>query len=44
MDDKVKLTECQNHHHHGSVFDTWIEWAKPQDEWAQEPTSWPARS
>jgi hypothetical protein len=31
----VKLTKCQNHHHHGGVFDTWIRWAKPQDEWAQ---------
>jgi hypothetical protein len=31
-DDKVKLTKCQNHHHHGGVFDTWTEWAKPQSE------------
>jgi hypothetical protein len=35
MDDKVKLTKCQNHHHHGGVFDTWTEWAKPQVEMAQ---------
>jgi hypothetical protein len=33
----VKLTKCQNHHHHGGVFDTWTEWAKPQAEWAQGP-------
>jgi hypothetical protein len=35
----VKLTKCQNHHHHGGVFDTWTEWAKPQAEQAQGPTS-----
>jgi hypothetical protein len=29
MDDKVKLTKCQNLYHHGGVFDTWTEWAKP---------------
>jgi hypothetical protein len=34
-DDKVKLTKCQNHHHHGGVFDTWTEWARPQAERAK---------
>jgi hypothetical protein len=34
-DDKVKLTKCQNHYHHGGVFDTWTKSVKPQDEWAQ---------
>jgi hypothetical protein len=29
MDDKVKLIECQNHHHHKGVFDMQTEWAKP---------------
>jgi hypothetical protein len=33
----VKLTKCQNHHHHGGVFDTWNEWAKPRAERAQGP-------
>jgi hypothetical protein len=37
MDDKVKLTKCQNHHHHGGVFDTWTKWTRPQAEWAQGP-------
>jgi hypothetical protein len=41
MDDKVKLTKCENHHHQGSVFDTWTEWIKPQAERAQGPTGWP---
>jgi hypothetical protein len=36
-DEKVKLTKCQNHHHHGGVFDTWTEWVKPQIEKAQGP-------
>jgi hypothetical protein len=31
----VKLTKCQNHHHHGDVFDMWTEWGKPHAEWAQ---------
>jgi hypothetical protein len=31
----VKLTKCQNEHHHGGVFDTWTKWAKPQAKWAQ---------
>jgi hypothetical protein len=35
MDDKVKLTKCQNHHHHGGVFDT-----QPA---RQGPTGRPAR-
>jgi hypothetical protein len=35
MDDKVKLTKYQNHHHHGGAFDTWTKWARPQAEWAQ---------
>jgi hypothetical protein len=25
----MKLTKCQNHHHHEGVFDMWTEWAKP---------------
>jgi hypothetical protein len=29
MDYKVKLTKCQNEHHHRGVFDTWTKWAKP---------------
>jgi hypothetical protein len=37
----VKLTKCQNHHHHGAVFDTWIKWAKPQAEQAQGPAGRP---
>jgi hypothetical protein len=37
MDDKVKLTKCQNHHHHGAIFDTWTKWARPQAEWALGP-------
>jgi hypothetical protein len=41
MDNKVKLTKCQNYHHHGGVFDMWIESAKPQVEQAQGPTGWP---
>jgi hypothetical protein len=28
MDYKVKLTKCQNNHHHGGVFDTWTKWAQ----------------
>jgi hypothetical protein len=28
MDNKVKLTKCQNHHHHGGVFDTWTKWGQ----------------
>jgi hypothetical protein len=28
MDHKVKLTKCQNEHHHGGVFDTWTKWAQ----------------
>jgi hypothetical protein len=35
MDYKVKLTKCQNEHHHGGAFDTWTKWAKPQAWWAQ---------
>jgi hypothetical protein len=35
MDDKVKLTKCQNRHHHGGVFDKWTKWARPQAEWAR---------
>jgi hypothetical protein len=31
----VKLTKCQNYHHHGGVFDAWTEWDNPQAEWAQ---------
>jgi hypothetical protein len=37
MDYKVKLTKCQNEHHHGGVFDTWTKWTKPQAKWAQGP-------
>jgi hypothetical protein len=37
MDDKVKLTKCQNHHHRGGVFDTCTMWTRPQAEWAQGP-------
>jgi hypothetical protein len=37
------LTKCQNHHHHGVVFDTWTEGAKPQAKWAQGLTGQPAR-
>jgi hypothetical protein len=37
----VKLTKCQNHHHHGGVFDTWTEWVKPQAKRAQGPTGRP---
>jgi hypothetical protein len=40
-DGKVKLTKCQNHHHHGGVFDTWTEWAKPQAERAQRSADRP---
>jgi hypothetical protein len=40
-DDKLKLTKCQNHHHHGGVFDTWTEWVKPQAERAQGPVGRP---
>jgi hypothetical protein len=39
--EKVKLTRCQNHHHHEGVFDTWTNWARPQDEWPQEPVGQP---
>jgi hypothetical protein len=31
----VKLTKCQNEHHHSGVFDTWTKGAKPQAKWAQ---------
>jgi hypothetical protein len=41
MDYKVKLTKCQNEHHHRGVFDTWTKWAKPQAKWAQGPVDWP---
>jgi hypothetical protein len=41
MDYKVKLTKCQNEHHHGGVFDTWTKWAKPQAKWAQGPAGRP---
>jgi hypothetical protein len=41
MDYKVKLTKCQNEHHHGGVFDMWTKWAKPQAKWAQEPAGRP---
>jgi hypothetical protein len=41
MDGKVKLTKCQNYHHHGGVFDTCTEWAKPQAERAQGPLDRP---
>jgi hypothetical protein len=34
-DDKVKLTKCQNHHHHGGVFDRWTKWVRPQAERAR---------
>jgi hypothetical protein len=34
MDDKVKLTKCQNHHYHRPL-DTRAKWARPQAEWAQ---------
>jgi hypothetical protein len=34
MDYKVKLTKCQNEHHHRGVFDMWTKWAKPQAKWA----------
>jgi hypothetical protein len=37
----MKLTKCQNHHHHGRVFDTWTEWAKPQAERAKGSVGWP---
>jgi hypothetical protein len=40
-DEKVKLTKYQNHHHHGGVFDTWTEWAKPQAKRAQGMASRP---
>jgi hypothetical protein len=36
-DDKVKLTNCQNHHHHGGVVDTWTKWAKTQAKRSQGP-------
>jgi hypothetical protein len=35
MDYNVKLTKCQNHHHHGGVFDTWTNWVRPQANSAQ---------
>jgi hypothetical protein len=41
MDYKVKLTKCQNEHHHGGVLDMWIEWAKPQVKGAQGPAGRP---
>jgi hypothetical protein len=41
MDYKVKLTKCQNEHHHEGVFDTWTNWGKPQAKWAQGPTDQP---
>jgi hypothetical protein len=41
MDYKVKLTKCQNEHHHGVLFDMWTKWAKPQDKWAKGPPGWP---
>jgi hypothetical protein len=37
MDYKVKLTKCQNKHHHGGVFYMWTKWAKSQAKWAQGP-------
>jgi hypothetical protein len=47
-DDKVKLIKCQNHHHHGGVFDMWTKWARPQAKWAKgsagrpnSSTGWP---
>jgi hypothetical protein len=41
MDYKVKLTKCQNKHHHGGVFDMSTKWAKPQDKWAHGAASQP---
>jgi hypothetical protein len=41
MDYKVKLTNCQNEHHHGGIFETWTKWAKPQANWAQGPVDRP---
>jgi hypothetical protein len=41
MDDKAKLTKCQNHHHHGGVFDTWTKRGQTQAEWAQGLTGRP---
>jgi hypothetical protein len=40
-DDNVKLTKCQNHHHHGGVFDKWTEWVIPQAERPQGLTGQP---
>jgi hypothetical protein len=37
----MKLIKCQNHHHHGGVFDTWTKWPRPQVEWAQGPPGRP---
>jgi hypothetical protein len=37
----VKLTKCQNHHHHRIVFDTWTKWARPQVELAKGPANRP---
>jgi hypothetical protein len=42
MDYKVKLTKCQNEHHHRDVFDTCTKWAKPPAKWGQG-AGWPAR-
>jgi hypothetical protein len=28
MDYKVKLTKCQNDHHHGGAYDMWTKWAQ----------------
>jgi hypothetical protein len=41
MDYKVKLTKCQNEHHHGGVFDMWTKWAKPHAKWPQGLTGRP---
>jgi hypothetical protein len=41
MDYKLKLTKCQNEHHHGVVFDPWTKWATPQVKWAQRPADRP---
>jgi hypothetical protein len=38
MDYKMKLTKCQNEHHHGGVFDMWT---KPQVKWAQGLAGYP---
>jgi hypothetical protein len=41
MDYKVKLTKCQNEHHHRGVFGTWTKWAQGPAGCPNSLAGWP---